>query len=290
MIRRPPRSTLFPYTTLFRSPVALIIDSECGVGLRLFPARVSLHRNPSGADHLVLWEIERDVVRGTLAVNLASGIERVVFPAVAVVHHHLGIPLREVEAPPLASLAPRQGGWTRLPVDLDHQRIAGAEGSRQSPVRDGRVGRMRVVGAQPLAHHGRTGDAFERVVRILQVLKPLALLGRVGGGPARAGTEGVQVLVYGEVAQRVGGAVHITDAHVAREHAGRLVQRRRDPIGDLLLPIARGIPGYEHKKKGEHGGGEATAGRAGWGASLRAPTCTSEPPAEEGRANRPKAS
>src|SRR5256886_9534711 len=26
MIRRPPRSTLFPYTTLFRSPVALALD------------------------------------------------------------------------------------------------------------------------------------------------------------------------------------------------------------------------------------------------------------------------
>src|SRR2546429_7593441 len=76
-----------------------------------------------------------------------------------------------------------------------------------------------------------------------------------------------------------------------RSHAGRLVQRRADPIRDLLLPIARGIPGYEHKKKGEHGGGEATAGRAGWGArQLRAPTWTSEPLAEEGRANRPKAS
>src|SRR5207249_1267181 len=106
-------------------PVALIIDSECGVGLRLFPSRVSLHRNPSGADHLVLRQVEHDVVSGELAVKLASRIERMVFPAVAVVHYHLGIPLREVEAPPLAPLAPRQGGWTRLPVDLDRQRIAG---------------------------------------------------------------------------------------------------------------------------------------------------------------------
>src|SRR2546427_7756948 len=221
MIRRPPRSTLFPYTTLFRShphhrlavapllvdvvrieresemmdvfgpkadalparsdahhrtpgsrerravPLALIVDPEILVRFRVVPARVSLHRNPSGADHLVLWQIEHDVERGELAVELASRIERMVFPAVAVVRHHLGIPLREVEAPPLAALTPRQGGWTRLPVDLDRQRIAGAEGSRQGPVRDGRVGRIQVVGAQPLAHHGRTGDAFERVVRIL---------------------------------------------------------------------------------------------------------------------------
>src|SRR2546422_7854159 len=28
MIRRPPRSTLFPYTTLFRSPVSRLIGSE----------------------------------------------------------------------------------------------------------------------------------------------------------------------------------------------------------------------------------------------------------------------
>src|SRR3712207_7282409 len=28
MIRRPPRSTLFPYTTLFRSDVALLVEDE----------------------------------------------------------------------------------------------------------------------------------------------------------------------------------------------------------------------------------------------------------------------
>src|SRR2546421_5919020 len=28
MIRRPPRSTLFPYTTLFRSPARLFVDRE----------------------------------------------------------------------------------------------------------------------------------------------------------------------------------------------------------------------------------------------------------------------
>src|SRR5246127_2985912 len=31
MIRRPPRSTLFPYTTLFRSANALLINGETGV-------------------------------------------------------------------------------------------------------------------------------------------------------------------------------------------------------------------------------------------------------------------
>src|SRR3712207_7033997 len=31
MIRRPPRSTLFPYTTLFRSPHALVAREQVGV-------------------------------------------------------------------------------------------------------------------------------------------------------------------------------------------------------------------------------------------------------------------
>src|SRR3712207_8848678 len=31
MIRRPPRSTLFPYTTLFRSPRWVLYDGECCV-------------------------------------------------------------------------------------------------------------------------------------------------------------------------------------------------------------------------------------------------------------------
>src|SRR3712207_7683045 len=34
MIRRPPRSTLFPYTTLFRSPLAAVLVGEREVGRR----------------------------------------------------------------------------------------------------------------------------------------------------------------------------------------------------------------------------------------------------------------
>src|SRR3712207_8279316 len=46
MIRRPPRSTLFPYTTLFRSPVlfeALGGLQEVGRGRRLVVAGVARH-------------------------------------------------------------------------------------------------------------------------------------------------------------------------------------------------------------------------------------------------------
>src|SRR2546422_6813343 len=39
MIRRPPRSTLFPYTTLFRSPESVIPASRNQLGLELAPAK-----------------------------------------------------------------------------------------------------------------------------------------------------------------------------------------------------------------------------------------------------------
>src|SRR2546429_6520438 len=57
-----------------------------------------------------------------------------------------------IRRPPRSTLFPYTTLFrSRLPVDLDRQRIAGAEGSRQGPVRDGRVGGIWVVGAQHLA-------------------------------------------------------------------------------------------------------------------------------------------
>src|SRR3712207_7046849 len=43
MIRRPPRSTLFPYTTLFRSVRA---SGLTGVAIRMVPGRLSDHYDP----------------------------------------------------------------------------------------------------------------------------------------------------------------------------------------------------------------------------------------------------
>src|SRR2546430_12351469 len=42
MIRRPPRSTLFPYTTLFRSPPRVSPHPECPVRWKVFDARPHL--------------------------------------------------------------------------------------------------------------------------------------------------------------------------------------------------------------------------------------------------------
>src|SRR5437879_2699263 len=76
-------------------PLALIVDPEILVRFRVVPARVSLHRNPSSADYLVLWQIERDVERGELTVELAPRIERMAFQPLPAVPPNLGIQLRE---------------------------------------------------------------------------------------------------------------------------------------------------------------------------------------------------
>src|SRR3712207_9547300 len=46
MIRRPPRSTLFPYTTLFRSVDEVVLDrlDEAGVRLGMLVGRLGLHK------------------------------------------------------------------------------------------------------------------------------------------------------------------------------------------------------------------------------------------------------
>src|ERR671935_1453406 len=77
-------------------------------------------------------------------------------------------------------------------------------------------------------------DALERVVRIAQVLEALALLGRVGGGPARPRPKRVQVLMHIEVAQRGRRAVDVADPLPPRQDAGGLVERGGDAVADLL--------------------------------------------------------
>src|SRR5947199_5690463 len=56
MIRRPPSSTLFPYTTLFRSPLVL---REAGELWQAFEREVDLHRRAR-----LLVAVEPLVVRG----------------------------------------------------------------------------------------------------------------------------------------------------------------------------------------------------------------------------------
>src|SRR2546427_4732190 len=69
MIRRPPRSTLFPYTTLFRSPCAARSTAETpspsilrpDSGLTPCPVSEGSHLRP-----LTLTTVQKSHVRGTL--------------------------------------------------------------------------------------------------------------------------------------------------------------------------------------------------------------------------------
>src|SRR3712207_8789865 len=65
MIRRPPRSTLFPYTTLFRSVRELVAEVELAVPLHvaLRVHRDPVHRPRAGADRLEAVGVREDPVR-----------------------------------------------------------------------------------------------------------------------------------------------------------------------------------------------------------------------------------
>src|SRR2546427_3589460 len=67
MIRRPPRSTLFPYTTLFRSP-------GCHLqGLRRIEVRVARHDGAAPFAGPALADLARQVVGGIFAGPVALG-------------------------------------------------------------------------------------------------------------------------------------------------------------------------------------------------------------------------
>src|SRR5256885_13065874 len=58
MIRRPPRSTLFPYTTLFRSLLSPDVSTRCSVSQAVLCGIRSLHRDRKStrlnSSHLVI--------------------------------------------------------------------------------------------------------------------------------------------------------------------------------------------------------------------------------------------
>src|SRR2546422_8319145 len=67
MIRRPPRSTLFPYTTLFRSLGDGVVAAPLGVGVPVGLA---------GLDHLEHPPRERRVIRDAPALPLDRDVAR----------------------------------------------------------------------------------------------------------------------------------------------------------------------------------------------------------------------
>src|SRR2546430_9654359 len=65
MIRRPPRSTLFPYTTLFRSPPwKMLVAPDVVVEVQLRDIRVDARRRrPRPQSHGLVGIVEPDVAR-----------------------------------------------------------------------------------------------------------------------------------------------------------------------------------------------------------------------------------
>src|SRR3712207_8585660 len=57
MIRRPPRSTLFPYTTLFRSGVPALLH-EAAAGVLDADEEALLHQARPGAGEVATWRSE----------------------------------------------------------------------------------------------------------------------------------------------------------------------------------------------------------------------------------------
>ena len=125
-------------------------------------------------------------------------------------------------------------------------------------MRDGRIRRIRVVGSRLSAPEPRRRDALEAVVGILQMLKAILPFGAVGRRPAGTRPKGIEVLVHEKVVQCIGRVVDVENAGVAGQHPRRLVQPRRDSIGDLLLPVRARIAREQMKQEGKHRSRETT--------------------------------
>src|SRR3712207_9222315 len=69
MIRRPPRSTLFPYTTLFRSAAVGRVREAQGERLRPLGVRVVADQQPEGLLGLAGREVERAEDRKSTRLN-----------------------------------------------------------------------------------------------------------------------------------------------------------------------------------------------------------------------------
>src|SRR2546426_8626767 len=73
MIRRPPRSTLFPYTTLFRSWITTITVTAAGVGLaattRKFMAEFLGRNEPGQARAVFYYSLWRQIDRKSTRLN-----------------------------------------------------------------------------------------------------------------------------------------------------------------------------------------------------------------------------
>ena len=157
----------------------------------------------------------------------------------AIVDHHLGIPLGEVESPATPSLPPRHGRGARVPFHLDRERLARRERRRELEAHDRAVRGEGIQWCDELPGDAHVAHMIEREVGLGEVVEPAPPLDRIGIRPAGAGPERIQVEVQRERRERIGRAVHVPDALRAREHARRFIEARRNVVGHFLLPVRR---------------------------------------------------
>src|SRR6266702_3216193 len=66
-------------------PITLVINRGASDG-SLLPTRVAFDRHSSRTDHLVCCEVQRHIIAREFAIKLAGRIQRMILPAVLVVH------------------------------------------------------------------------------------------------------------------------------------------------------------------------------------------------------------
>ena len=141
-----------------RSSRAGIRPGDPGARLARSHPGIAADRHAGGANHLIGGDIEIHQERAELPVELSGRIERMLFPAVAIVDHHLGVPLGEVEAPALTPLAARRTVDGRasqsISTDMDSPDNNGRGRSKRTTVLSGAKG-----------YTGRTGSPMIRTSR-----------------------------------------------------------------------------------------------------------------------------
>src|SRR5207249_9771455 len=63
------------------------------------------------SDDLIGRQIEGDIVTSELPVELSRGVQRVILPAVLVIHDDFRVPLRKIEAPAPKVVVYDKYGW-----------------------------------------------------------------------------------------------------------------------------------------------------------------------------------
>src|SRR3712207_9591855 len=80
MIRRPPRSTLFPYTTLFRSAVAELNRAGIPTGILIAPLMPGISDAPEQVERIIALATEAGAVHiGGNTLFLRGAVRRIYF-------------------------------------------------------------------------------------------------------------------------------------------------------------------------------------------------------------------